>query len=275
MDYWLKHLHPGWKAVIVFGVFGAAAYLVPIRQASPEVPNVLAATAIFYSILIGFYIASAMTNLSRLKTLVATETGALIAIYHITKLSLPEKTNQVREAIDRYVIKRFDYEIADYTEPTTEEFYAIFDCLKNAKGKSDGESAAINYIAEAMYYVAQARREISIVGVKIVNGVSSTLLYILSGIIIVSLFVLRTPSFESSLIAVLLSTAAVLMLLILHDVDGNRFGEEQYAIDTYQDVFRDIGKEEYYSSHILKGFRYKPKTKHYRSGGSTHVIPKT
>ena len=154
MDYWLKHLHPGWKAVIVFVVFAIVAYLVPIRQASPEVPNVLAATAIFYSILIGFYIASAMTNLSRLKTLVATETGALIAIYHIVKLSLPERIKQVREAIDRYIIKRFDYEISDYTEPTTEEFYAIFDCLKGAKGKSDGEAAAINYVAESMYYVA-------------------------------------------------------------------------------------------------------------------------
>src|SRR3990167_2499006 len=99
MDYWLKHLHPGWKAVIVFVVFAIVAYLVPIRQASPEVPNVLAATAIFYSILIGFYIASAMTNLSRLKTLVATETGALIAIYHIVKLSLPERIKQVREPL--------------------------------------------------------------------------------------------------------------------------------------------------------------------------------
>jgi len=256
-------------------VFAIVAYLVPIRQASPEVPNVLAATAIFYSILIGFYIASAMTNLSRLKTLVATETGALIAIYHIVKLSLPERIKQVREAIDRYIIKRFDYEISDYTEPTTEEFYAIFDCLKGAKGKSDGEAAAINYVAESMYYVAQARRETSIVGAKIVNGVSSTLLYILSGIIIVSLFVLRTPGFESSLVAVFLSTAAVLMLLILHDVDGNRFGEEQYAIDTYQDVLRAIGKEEYYSSHILKGFRYQPKTRHYRTGTSDHVVLKS
>ena len=86
---------------------------------------------------------------------------------------------------------------------------------------------------------------------------------------------LRTPGFESSLVAVFLSTAAVLMLLILHDVDGNRFGEEQYAIDTYQDVLRAIGKEEYYSSHILKGFRYQPKTRHYRTGTSDHVVLKS
>lgn len=265
MEYWLRHLHPAWKGIIIFGIFAVAAWLVPIRQASDDVSNVLNATAIFYSILIGFYISSAMANLSRLKTLVATETGALIAIYHIVQLSLPQKIDETREAIDKYIIKRFDYEISDYIEPTTKEFFAIFNNLKGAKGKSDGEAAAINYIAEAMYYVAQARRETSIVSAKIVYGVSSALLYVLSIIIVASLFVLRAPGLESSLVAVLLSSAAILSLLILHDVDGNRFGEEQFAIDTYQDVLKAIGKEPYYSKHYLRGFRYKPPEKNYRT----------
>lgn len=265
MKYGLKHLHPGWKGLIVVTMLALLAYLVPVRQSPPDVSNVLNATAIFYSILIGFYISSAMANLSRLKTLVATETGALIAVYYIVKLSLPHREDEVKEAIDRYIIKRFDYEINDYPEPTTAEFFAVFDCLKGASGKSDGESAAINYIAEAMYYVAQARREITIVGARIVNGISSSLLYILSSIIVISLFLSRTPSLESSIVAVMLSTAAMLSLLILHDVDGNRFGEEQFAIDTYQDVLRAIGKEPYYSKKYLKGFRYKPAVKHFRT----------
>ncbi|MBX4190832.1 hypothetical protein KW794_01970 [Candidatus Saccharibacteria bacterium] len=268
MEYWLRHLHPAWKGLIVFVIFAGLAAIVPIRQASPDVSNVLNATAIFYSILIGFYISSAMSNLSRLKTLVATETGALIAIYHIVKLSLPAKLDETREAIDKYIIKRFDYEISDYIEPTTKEFFDIFDVLKGAKGKSDGEAAAINYVAEAMYYVAQSRREASIVGARIVNFVSSILLYVLSVIIVASLFVLRGSGLESSLVAVLLSSAAVLSLLILHDVDGNRFGEEHFAIDTYQDVLKAIGKQPYYSKQYLRGFRYKPPEKNYRTNNT-------
>src|SRR5437764_823061 len=106
MEYWLRHLHPGWKGLIVFLVLSVAAFLVPIRIASPDVSGVLSATAIFYSILVGFFISAAMSNLSRLKSLVAAETGALIAIYHIVKLSLPERLDETREAIDSYVIKR-------------------------------------------------------------------------------------------------------------------------------------------------------------------------
>lgn len=265
MTYWLRHLHPGWKGLITLLLFSALALIIPIRESPPDISNVLGATAIFYSILIGFYISSAMANLSRLKTLVATETGALIAIYHIVKLSLNSKLSEVREAIDKYVIKRFDYEINTYTEPTTKEFFAIFDCLKDARAKSDGEAAALNYVAEAMYYIPQARRETTIVGAKIVNGVSAALLYILSGIIVASLFLTRTDGLESSIVAVLLSAAAVLSLFILHDVDGNRFGEEHFAIDTYQDVLVAIGKEPYYSKKYLKGWRYKPKVKNYRT----------
>jgi len=51
--------------------------------------------------------------------LVAIETGALIAIFHQVKIAMSEKIDQTRDAIDNYLIKRFDYEIEDYPGPTT------------------------------------------------------------------------------------------------------------------------------------------------------------
>jgi len=38
----------------------------------------------------------------------------------------------MKELVDDYIIKRFDYEIHEYTEPTTEEYFAIFNILKGA-----------------------------------------------------------------------------------------------------------------------------------------------
>jgi hypothetical protein len=76
-----------------------------------------------------------MTNLSRLKTLVATETGGLIALDRIVRLSLPERSAQVQAAIDRYLIKRFDYEIHAYTEPTTKSTLRSLISLREPKLK--------------------------------------------------------------------------------------------------------------------------------------------
>jgi len=260
------HTSPSAKAFFIFAFFVILVILVPVKKSNTDITGILSATAIFYSILLGFYIAAAMGNLSRLKTLVAIETGALISIYYIVKLSLPDRLDDTRDAIDKYIVKRFEYEVHNYTEPTTKEFFAIFDVLKGAKGQSEGEGTAIDYISEAMYYVPQARRELTIVGAKIVNRVSWIVLTILSIVIVFCLFLMRDGSFASSAITALLSSSAILALFILSDVDGNRFGEDQFAIDTYQDVFSAIGTLPYYPKQYLEAGRYTPPVNTYRTG---------
>jgi len=276
MSKYFRHLNPIYKAFLAFIILGVLAVIVPVYKSPVDVAAVLGATSIFYSILLGFYIASAMTNLSRLKTLAASETGALIAVYHIIELSLEDKLKSTAEAIDAYLIKRFQFEVNDYTEPTTKDFFAIFNCLKGAKAKSDGDGAAIDYVAGAMYYVAQARREITVVGAKIMNSASWALMILLSFIIVVSLFLMRDGSLIGNIVTIFLSTAAIFSLFILNDIDGNQFGEEQFAINIYQDVFSAIGRLHYYPEHYLQGGRYKPKVKQYRVGtpGNLKVVQK-
>lgn len=267
----VKHSSAGAKAIVTLIVVGLLAWFLPISNSPLDIGSLLGATSIFYSILLGFYISAAMANLSRLKTLAATETGALVAIYRIVKLSLPERLNQTIESIDKYLIKRFDYEINAYALPTTNEFFAIFDVLKGAKAKSDGEGAAINYIAEAMYYVAQARREMTIVGAKLLSASSWFILIILSLVIVVSLFFMRDGSFESFIFTALLAASAIMALFILQDVDGNLLGEEEFSIGTYQVIFDTIGRPHYYPSSYIKSNRYKPTVKEYRTGSAKDV----
>jgi hypothetical protein len=117
-----------------------------------------------------------------------------------------------------------------------------------------------------LYYVAQSRRELTIVGAKVVSRASWILLVVLSSVIIVSLFLGRDGSVGSAVVAALLSASAILSLFIMDDVDGNRFGEEQFAIDTYQDVFSAMGELHYYPDHYIEAGRYKPPVKKYRTG---------
>jgi len=264
-------LGPAVKAVVIFSVFIMLALAIPELKTPINASGVLAAASVFYSILLGFYIAAAMTNLSRLKTLVAVETGALIAVYNIVKMALPERLDSTRDAIDDYLIKRFDYEVHNYDEPTTAEFFAIFNVLKGANPKSAGETAALQYIAEGEYYVSQARRETTIVGARIVTPVSWFVLSVLSLVIIVCLFVMQTSSLTSHLITALLSASAISALFILDDVDGNRFGEDQFAINTYQDVFHAMGELAYYPRRYIEMGRYEPQEKEYRVGHGKDV----
>lgn len=267
----IKHSSAGTKAIVTLIIVSLLAWFLPISNSPLDIGSLLGATSIFYSILLGFYISAAMANLSRLKTLAATETGALVAIYRIVKLSLSERLDSTVNAIDKYLIKRFDYEINNYALPTTNEFFAIFDVLKGAKAKSDGEGAAINYIAEAMYYVTQARREMTIVGAKLLTGSSWFVLIILSSVIVISLFFMRDGSFESFVFTALLAASAIIALFILQDVDGNLLGEEEFSIGTYQVIFDTIGRPHYYPASYIKSGRYRPTVKEYRTGTSKSV----
>lgn len=267
----IKHSSAASKAIVTLVFIGVAAILLPIRQTPIDIGNLLGATSIFYSILLGFYISAAMANLSRLKTLTATETGALIAIHRITKLALPDKVHFVEAAIDKYLIKRFDYEVDQYAKPTTDEYFAIFDILKGSDTKSEGQGAALNYVAEAMYYIAQARREMTIAGAKLLTGASWLMLIILSLVIVVALFLMRDGSLEATAFTTLLATAAIMSLFILKDVDGNLLGEEEYSIATYQGVFDAIGRLHYYPTNYIKAGRYKPTVREYRTGTSSNV----
>jgi hypothetical protein len=267
----LRHVSIATKVTLITLIITIAALLIPVRTTPTYATGVLGATAIFYSILIGFFTTSAMTNLSRLKTLVAIETGGLIAVYHIVRQALPERVTSFKTAVDNYLIKRFDYEVENYTEPTEAEFFNIFAVIHGANTDNQGDAAAMNYIGEAFYYLPQARREITVVGERVVSKMSWLVLIVLSSITVISLFAMRQPGLESSAVTVLLSTSAVSVLFILDDVDANRFGEEQFAVNTYHDVFRALGLVPYYSSSYLDKRGVKPQEAVYRVGQHGHV----
>ena len=267
----IKHTSAGSKAIVTLIIVGLLSLFFPISASPLDIGSLLGATSIFYSILLGFFISAAMANLSRLKTLTATETGGLVAVYHIVKLSLPDKVKETEEAIDKYLIKRFDYEVNTYTLPTTKEFFGIFDVLKGAETKSEGQGAALNYVAEAMYSLAQARREMTIVGAKLLTASSWFILLILSSVIVIALFLMRDGSFESFVFTALLAASAIISLFILQDVDGNLLGEEEFSIGTYQAIFDTIGRPHYYPLSYIKSNRYSPTVKEYRTGNSNNI----
>jgi hypothetical protein len=161
--------------------------------------------------------------------------------------------------------------VNEYAKPTTDEYFAIFNVLKDANPKSEGQGAALNYVAEAMYYVAQARREMTIVGARLLTGASWFILMILSLVIVVSLFLMRDGSVESLVFTSLLATSAIMALFILRDVDGNLLGEEDFSIATYQGVFDAIGRLHYYPTSYIKQGRYFPTVAEYRTGTSANV----
>ncbi len=131
-----------------------------------------------------------MSNFSRLKTLVSLEAGGLIALYNLTNRIDIGLGKKVADAIDKYIIARFDWELENYVENTQEEFLAIFDILKSRKALPEDvrEQNALYFVFNNLANMPAIRNEISIVGKSTLNRLYWILLYILAAIVIFSLY---------------------------------------------------------------------------------------
>jgi len=89
---------------------------------------------------------------------------------------------------------------------------------------------------------------------------------ILSFAEIILLYSIRTNSFLSILITVILSSANVLALILLKDIDSNNFAEIPFAYGIFQRVLTEIGSIPYYLDTDIKEGRVNPKDSIYRVG---------
>jgi len=252
------------KTLIVFAVFTFIYLSLDIRV---PIWDIFTASTVFFSIIFGFFLSSALSNLSRLKTLVASECGILIAFHDFISIVNRELKEEVANLIDKYIIARFDWELENYVENTEKEFSDIFDVLESKKidPKNDRTKSAINYCFNSEISLSQIRQEISIVSKSALNNFYWTLLVLLGGIVILTLFLSIEKTVTGKITGILLSTAIAVAFLILDDVDRNKINEHIMAFETYNRVLTAIGKLPCYLQIDIKAKRVKPpKDKPYR-----------
>jgi hypothetical protein len=164
--------------------------------------------------------------------------------------------------MDRYLIKLFDYELYDYdqTWPEFENVIKISD--QNIK---KGDTNLYARYLEVEQNLKKSRKLAILSARRILGAAHWTILIILSITLIFLVYVMRDAGIFSSILAVLISSAACLILFLLYDIDSNFFAEEKLAFDTYERAFEEIGKLPYYPQESLASQRINPKG-NYRVG---------
>lgn len=262
MKIWQKAI----IALIIFVVFAVFLDFLNIRL---DLFSFFSASALFFSIIFGFFLASALGNLSRLKTLVAQEVGTLITLHDFIKIINREMAQKVADAIDHYIIARFDWELENYVENTEKEFSNIFDALesKQVEAKDTRETQALYFAFNSELLITQIRKEIAIVTKSTLTRFYWLLLYLLGAIVVISLFISADKNLIGLVSTVLLSIAVAVALLVLDEVDKNKLNENDFAFSPYNTVLEAIGKLPYFLEVDFKAKRiFTPDNKNYRLG---------
>ncbi|MCR4285095.1 MAG: hypothetical protein NUV97_03580 [archaeon] len=245
---------------IALVVFVITAFLTPVVNYNEEIKTMLTINTFLFAILAGFFISRSNSRYDNIREYLSTEDALWLSVYELSKTVGGNFQKKMRSLIDEYYVLCYDYEDQNYYKPTQKVFLQIYNIvneLYKKTFKTKGKRPADTSLSRIYVYlggIEEVRNKTSVLlEEKVTNG-KWVVLFLLSAIIIFSVYHLRTFAFYTQVIAVILSTTLVLVLLILRDLQNLRLGGEVIASESGQEVLETIGTGRYYSQyHIIMG----------------------
>ena len=232
---------------------------------------VTAATAIF-AVVAGFFIADAMANYLGLQSLIAEENATLISLFEDLEDQklLPEATERVREAIDTYLVAQLDVPDLDHTAYTQKEFDALIFALHTYKeGLGDDHEALSGHLQEIRAEMVRTNQEISLTAHVNLGAAHWALLLTLASMVGITVLAIRDGSLLMNVIAIGMLLGTLGVLVVLRDVDNNRFLQKKLSFKNPRQVFRALRFPPYYPPSAEKSLRIPDDSGHYRTRDSS------
>lgn len=251
-------------------IFLAATFLIPKYSFQMDISTFLTIVALIFAILVGFFIAAATSNYLRLQTLIAQEDATLISIYNLCKILQPASFDQITQAIDTYTAHSLDFEIKDYVENTEKEFDVLIDLLDKIEPKDPTKTYLISNLMDEINQMLEQRQESMLVSRQIVSRDHWVILILLAIVLNMLLLSFRNTQFITNLLISIMMTASYLILILIYEVDSNRFLEEKLSYGGTQRVFKVIGTLKYFPEEAIKNKRIKKPQEKHRIGIKTN-----
>ena len=260
---------------VAFIIFGIASIYVPGIGPSDDVKLILTISTFLFAIIAGFFISRFNSRYDKMRELVATEDAYFLSLYNMSKFYGESFSKKMSEIIDKYYLISYDFELgtyykhnAKYLDLIYEELRRLFKKIYSGTNKNRPSDSPFTRMTMYMAILEDTRNKSSVLSYEKIRKGQWIILFILSSIIIFSIFYLKVPEIYSQVITVLLSTTLVLVLLILRDLQNLRLGGTNLIMESGEEVFEEIGKLRYYNKKdVDSGMANIPKhIKKYRLG---------
>ncbi len=233
-------------------IFFAIAVFLPTFSLGIDISTLLTVVSLIFTILVGFFIATATSNYLRLQSILSQEDASLISIFNLCKIIQPKAMEEVTQAIDDYSISSLNYKIEDYVNRTRKEFKKLVDVISGVDPSNEKGATLIQTLHGELNQVMELRQEGVLAAKTVVTKSHWFILVLITLLVDTMLLSLRNANFFPSLLISVLITATYLLLLLIYEVDTNRFLEEKLAYEGSQRVFDAIGRLEYYPEEAIE-----------------------
>ena len=264
----MKYVHASKGATFALIVFAVVAYLVPGGGQSEGVQLLFGVSTFLFAILVGFYLSRTNARFDQVRELIAVEDAKWMNIHDMSKYLSTDFQEKSVDIIDNYYIAAFDYQIGDHHRETEKYINQFQEILMNEHEGDFKTNDAFGNISDQLAAIEESRSKISVICLEKLTRGQWGILFALAGIIIFSIFYLKSPELASNVIAVLLATVLVLVFLIMRDLQNFFLGGKGMVEESSQEVFEEIGRLRYYSKQYLKTHKvtFPRNIKEYRVG---------
>src|SRR3989344_1947221 len=232
--------------LISLAVFIGLLFIVPNSFISTELGNtILTVVAFLFGIIAGFYIIVTTTDYNSFKNILASESAAWICLYDNVLIYDKQYAEKLSQLIDEYEICAFDFELIDFAKSTEDKFRTIEMFMNDLPYKENISSVHQN-IRSNMDAIVTARQQAAVLGIKKLSPFLLAILWSLAGLFVFSLYGLRTGELFFDIVTVVISSAVILILRLIHDIDLYIWNEKTFGFDIFQNVFKSIGQLPYY-----------------------------
>ena len=145
------------------------------------------------------------------------------------------------------------------------EFERIKELVRSLPIKSE-LSVVYQQILGNVQDLINTRQQMIVLGTKTLSLFQWGVLYILAAFVVLSLYGLRTGEIFFEVVSVLVSSATVLILSLIRDLDLYIWNEKSFGYDIFEQVFVAIGQKPYYPQESIMKGRIRPDESEYRLG---------
>ncbi len=229
-----------------------SSYFFPGVGDDVMVQNSITFIGILFGIIVGFFIADLYSRYQGIRSNAGTDSSCLSTFYFFATILASETKNKkwlgdVEKRVHNYVNKFMPLPWERYSE-TEKEFADLGKSLKELKYSGEKANETYSNILNVYNQHSEAREKLVMFGKDKLSWGEWLITFFLGGLLLASLFYVKNTSLVSILFTGAITSAILLLFMVLRDLNNLNFGENIVSIEPYERVLDAIGKPRYYST---------------------------
>ena len=249
---------------VILVLFTGLAVVMPVYGTFEEHQLLLSATSFISTIILVFFLTGRRERVIEIRDAIFQENASYINAHILSKEFTDKKFNSAK-LIDDYLVKNMTLELEEYKK-SNKEFYKFYDSFRKVEVKTPKQRILYEKVIEELKAAEHSRDRIINLLQEYMSPWQWTISLTLVILMIISLFILRGETLISKVSVGLLSSAVVLLVFMIKNLDDLHWAGEIYTIEPYAEVFDIIGKKRYYVDYEINLRKIKPPTGEYRLG---------